>query len=73
MSRDTTERRKWLFNSILTFAWTLVVARFIIDISLYKTFIRPESWSSFHMWITPFGFALISVFAYWYRTRKHEK
>ena len=70
MSKKTTPEHTWIWGALGTFVCTLIIARFIIDVALYGTPIHSESWSSINAWIAPFGFALISVFAYWYRTKK---
>lgn len=65
--------RRRMVGALGTFLLTLVCARLIVDLSLHGTLIRSESYVSVKEWVVPLGFALIGVFAYWYRTRTTDR
>lgn len=75
MQMKTTETRseksagRKSLGYILTFVWTLLVARIVIDLVNYGTVFVRESWVTPGAWVYPAGFALIGCYARWYRTR----
>lgn len=58
-----------IIGFFLTFIFTLMVARVVIDLVQHGATLNAHTWITPSAWIGPAGFAFIACFAYWYRTR----